>query len=90
MSPAPNPGAGGPAPLRERTRHLAERLSELELDGLLVSTRFDLRYLTGFTGSNGLVLVAADPPGALTEQLFLTDFRYETQSAQEVPEIFRR
>ncbi len=90
MSPQPNPGAGGPAPLRERTRRLAERLSELELDGLLVGTRFDLRYLTGFTGSNGLVLIAADPPGALTEQLFLTDFRYETQSAQQVPEIFRR
>ncbi len=90
MSLPPNPGAGGPAPLRERTRRLAERLSELELDGLVVSTRFDLRYLTGFTGSNGLALIAAEPPGALTEQVFLTDFRYETQSAQQVPEIFRR
>ena len=90
MSPPPTLGAGGPAPLRERTRRLAERLSELELDGLLVSTRFDLRYLTGFTGSNGLALLAADPAGALTEQLFLTDFRYETQSAEQLPEIFRR
>ena len=90
MSPRRPPSAGGAAPLRERTRRLSERLAELELDGLLVGTRFDLRYLTGFTGSNGLALIAAEPAGAVSEQLFLTDFRYETQSAQQVPEIFRR
>jgi Xaa-Pro aminopeptidase len=90
MSPPAPPSAGGPAPLRERTERLARRLAELELDGLLVSTRFDLRYLTGFTGSNGLALISAEPAGALHEQLFLTDFRYETQSAQQVPEVYRR
>ncbi len=90
MNPPASPGAGGPAPLRERTGRLAGRLAELELDGLLVGTRFDLRYLTGFTGSNGLALIAADPEGAIGEHLFLTDFRYETQSAQQLPEIFRR
>ena len=90
MSPPASPGAAGPAPLRERTGRLAGRLAELELDGLLVGMRFDLRYLTGFTGSNGLAVIAADPPGAISEHLFLTDFRYETQSAQQLPEIFRR
>ena len=89
MSPSV-PGAGAPAPLRERTRRLSERLAELKLDGLLVGNRFDLRYLTGFTGSNGLAVIGAEPPGALTEQLFLTDFRYETQSAEQLPDLFSR
>jgi Xaa-Pro aminopeptidase len=89
MSPLAPPSGGGPAPLQQRTERLARRLAELELDGLLVSTRFDLRYLTGFSGSNGLALIAAEPAGALHEQLFLTDFRYETQSAQQLPGIYR-
>jgi len=90
MSPSAAPSAGGGAPLHKRTERLSRRLVELGLDGLLVATRFDLRYLTGFTGSNGLALIAAEPAGALSEQLFLTDFRYETQSAQQLPDIYRR
>jgi Xaa-Pro aminopeptidase len=86
MSLAATPGA----PQQKRTERLARRLAELSLDGLLVSTRFDLRYLTGFTGSNGLALIAAEPAAALPEQLFLTDFRYETQSAEELPDMYRR
>ena len=90
MSAAAAPGAGGPAPLRERTGLLARRVGELELDALLVSAPFDLHYLTGFTGSNGVALIAAEPVRALEQPLFLTDFRYETQSAQQVPETYRR
>ena len=50
-----------------------------------------MRYLTGFTGSNGLALVVADgarrAPGA---DRFLTDFRYAAQSAEQVPDAFER
>ncbi len=34
-------------------------LREPELDVLLVATPVNVRYLTGFTGSNGLVLIGA-------------------------------
>jgi Xaa-Pro aminopeptidase len=59
-----------------------EVLAERELDALLVTSAPNLRYLTGFTGSNGLALIWA--AHERREPLFLTDFRYEAQSAQEV------
>ena len=44
--------------------------------------------VSGFTGSNALVLIlASERAGA---HRFLTDFRYETQSAEQVPERFAR
>lgn len=70
-----------------RVERLAAHLRERELDRLLVGAPVDVRYLTGFTGSNGLALVAAQE-GA--EQRFFTDFRYETQAAAQVPEVFTR
>lgn len=48
------------------------------LDALLVSDLVNLRWLTGFTGSNGAAIVG---PG---RRVFLTDFRYLTQAADEV------
>ena len=57
------------------------------MDVLLVDDEIDLRYLTGFTGSNGLALVSAAADGPLH---FLTDFRYTAQSEAEVGEAFAR
>lgn len=65
----------------ERTARLAQRLRERELDRLLVSASANVRYLTGFTGSSGVALVSAVPE---LPHLFLTDFRYATQSAAQV------
>ena len=48
------------------------------VDTLLVTHLPNIRWLTGFTGSAGLLVVA---PGALT---LITDFRYATQAPQEV------
>ncbi len=48
------------------------------LDGLLVTHLPNIRYLTGFTGSAGLLLIR--PEGAL----LVSDFRYATQASQEV------
>jgi Xaa-Pro aminopeptidase len=70
-----------------RTLRVVELLRERELDVLLVGEPVNLRYLTGFTGSNGLALVAA---GADGRQRFLTDFRYATQSAEQLPELYDR
>jgi Xaa-Pro aminopeptidase len=81
--------AGGAAE-QQRTAHMAARLADLGLDALVVAEGADLRYLTGFTGSSGLALVAADGTHALSSHRFLTDFRYETQSAEQVPGVYER
>jgi Xaa-Pro aminopeptidase len=76
-----------------RTQRLAELLRERELDMLLVGGPVNLRYITGFTGSNGLALVGAagdhGVSGAARHQFF-TDFRYATQSAEQLPGVYER
>jgi Xaa-Pro aminopeptidase len=53
-------------------------LKKDKIDCLLVAEIMHVRYLSGFSGSNGMVLLA--PPRAY----FLTDFRYMVQSQKEV------
>lgn len=64
-----------------RADRLAERVAERELDALLVTELYNLRWLTGFTGTNGLALVGAGTDGL---RRFATDFRYIEQAAEEV------
>jgi Xaa-Pro aminopeptidase len=64
-----------------RIELLAAELRERDLDALLVEAPSDLRYLTGFTGSNGLALISLREP---EPNRFLTDFRYTSQAEQEV------
>jgi len=74
-----------------RVRRLADELGEQELDALLVATLVDVRYLTGFTGSNALALVMAEAGEAdVGAHRFISDFRYATQSAEQVPDAFAR
>jgi Xaa-Pro aminopeptidase len=54
------------------------------VDALLVTDLVNIRYLTGFTGSNAALLVNAEGDGA---SRFCTDGRYRTQSAEEVPDL---
>lgn len=66
---------------------LVSEIAERSLDALLVTAPANVRYLTGFTGSNGLLVVPAAGRGAelgLERPVFFTDFRYETQAEQEV------
>jgi Xaa-Pro aminopeptidase len=67
-----------------RADRLEARLRERELDALMVTEIVNVRWLTGFTGSNAAAIVA---PGL---RQFLTDFRYLTQSAEQVPDEFAR
>jgi Xaa-Pro aminopeptidase len=63
----------------------ADRLAELaagrELNAVLVVEPFNLRYVTGFTGTNGLAVVGAGDGGV---RRFVTDFRYVEQAEAEV------
>jgi Xaa-Pro aminopeptidase len=67
-----------------RRGRLGERLSALGLDALIVTRLPNVRYLSGFTGSNGQAVIAADGSA-----VFLTDGRYDEQSSHEVPDVPR-
>ena len=68
---------------RMRTDRIAGRLDALEVDAIVVTQPANVRYLTGFTGSNGQALVTS---GA---GVFFTDGRYTEQSRREVPQMER-
>jgi len=51
---------------------------ETKAEAFLTTALSNVRYLTGFTGSNGALLVTR------SRAIFFTDPRYQTQSAQEV------
>jgi Xaa-Pro aminopeptidase len=65
---------------RERADRLAALLGDRGLDMLLVSNLVNVRYLCGFEGTNGLVLLGS------TERVFITDFRYLERAKSEVPD----
>jgi Xaa-Pro aminopeptidase len=71
----------GPA---ARTQRLIELLDDAGVDTLLVTDLISLRYLTGYSGSNGLALIAKD------SRIFVTDFRYQEQVEDEVDPSFER
>jgi Xaa-Pro aminopeptidase len=64
---------------------VAEALEEREADVLLISDLVNVRWLTGFTGSNAAAVV-----GREGRRRFVTDFRYLTQSAEEVDPAWER
>jgi Xaa-Pro aminopeptidase len=70
--------------MSDRAERLSMLLGEAGVDLLLVTDLVNVRYLTGYTGSNGLVLIGA---GTRT---FVTDFRYRQQVAEEVESSFER
>lgn len=73
-----------------RRAALRSQLRTQDLDALLVVDLLNIRYLTGFTGSNAALLVhAADEPGAESGTVFCTDGRYLTQAADQVPDLER-
>ncbi len=53
------------------------------LDGLLVSSLPNIRYLTGFSGSNALAVITA------SECVLITDIRYTEQSREESGDLAR-
>ncbi len=65
-------------PHRQRLEQLRETLAERKLPALIVFSRANVRYLTGFTGSAGTLLAARD--GYL---LLVTDGRYKLQAREQ-------
>lgn len=63
---------------RDRLVALGARLAAEKVDALLLTSLPNIRYLTGFSGTSALALATA------SEVRLITDFRYETQVADEV------
>lgn len=70
--------------MSDRPRRLTDQFGEAGIDILLVTDLVNVRYLTGYTGSNGLALIG------LHELIFISDFRYQQQAAEEVDDSFAR
>ncbi|MFL5897718.1 MAG: M24 family metallopeptidase [Solirubrobacterales bacterium] len=64
--------------MRGRGDRLERQLAERELDRMLITELTNVRYLTGFGGTNGACVCG---PGA---RLFFTDFRYTERAEAEV------
>lgn len=64
----------------DRVDRLRSRLDELGCDSMLVTHLPNVRWLSGFTGSNGFIVVSAD------QQKLYTDARYEASVAAELAE----
>lgn len=69
-----------------RLENLRTRLRERELEGVLISNGENRRYLSGFTGSSGVLVIGIE------EAFLVTDFRYWEQAALESKgfEIFKQ
>src|SRR6266568_2722766 len=73
-------GADDPNRQRARRHALRAHLAQADLAALLVTKLANVRYLTGFSGSYGALLLLHD------RTLFFTDRRYERHAAARVEE----
>jgi len=61
-------------------QHLSQvrkELNNLQLDGLIITNPINRRYISGFTGTAGVVIITEN------DALFITDFRYVEQAKSE-------
>jgi Xaa-Pro aminopeptidase len=72
-------------PTTARADRVADALRERDLHALLVTELPNVRWLTGFTGSNAAAVVGTDGT-----RRFVTDFRYLTQSAEQLDDSWAR
>lgn len=61
----------------QRVANLREKMKAEGITSFLITSPYNLRYLTGFTGTTGLALIG------LEEAFFITDFRYTEQAAKQ-------
>src|SRR4051812_5226319 len=72
-------------PATSRAERVTDVLRERDLHALLVTNLSNLRWLTGFTGSSGAAVLGTDG-----SRRFVTDFRYLTQSAEQLDDSWAR
>jgi Xaa-Pro aminopeptidase len=62
-----------------RLDRLRDQLSQLGHEALLITYSHNRKYVSGFTGSSGMLLITEQ------DSWLLTDFRYMTQAADQAP-----
>jgi len=62
----------------EKLKKLRDSFKEHNIDALLITSGYNRRYITGFTGTAGVVIVTQN------QAVFITDFRYTQQAAKEI------
>jgi Xaa-Pro aminopeptidase len=67
----------------QRRHNLKAQIGAGGLDAMLVTDLINVRYLSGFSGSNGALLVFADD----RVPVLATDGRYRTQAAEQAPDL---
>lgn len=65
----------------KRTDKLLARIAEIGCDACVVTDRKNVRYLSGFTGSAGYLIISE------SERLLVTDFRYIGQAAEQATDF---
>lgn len=60
-----------------RIARLREKMKQEELDAFLITSPYNLRYFTNFTGTTGLAVITNE------QAFFVTDFRYTQQAAKQ-------
>lgn len=63
-----------------RLEKFRQQMAEANIDGFLITQPENRRYLSGFTGSAGVLIITAD------KQVFATDSRYYEQVRQQCPD----
>ncbi len=61
----------------EKIEKLRSSFSEHGIDGILITSPYNRRYISNFTGTAGVVLISAD------QAQFITDFRYIEQASKQ-------
>lgn len=61
----------------ERVKKVQDKLSDYEIDALMITSSFNLRYVSNFTGTTGLSVITKD------KAYFVTDFRYTEQAENQ-------
>lgn len=61
----------------EKLTRLREAMEKVNVDGFLITSTYNRRYMTNFTGTAGVVLIS------LKEAKFITDFRYVEQASKQ-------
>ncbi|HHT9131045.1 MAG TPA: aminopeptidase P family N-terminal domain-containing protein, partial [Candidatus Tripitaka californicus] len=67
--------------ISNRLRRLRQKVIKKGLDGLVITKLPNVRYMSGFTGSEALILLTRD------RFIFLTDFRYIEQAQGECKDL---
>ncbi|RFU61928.1 Xaa-Pro peptidase family protein [Bacillus sp. V59.32b] len=61
----------------EKLERFREKMETVQVDGFLITSTYNRRYMTNFTGSAGIVLISRK------EAKFITDFRYVEQAGKQ-------